>query len=66
MASDRYSHLAFQGLSFPICKVEVMTASTSLDGSENHKSQQMARPFCNLQSLGWSIVMITVQRRGSG
>ena len=64
VASD--SHLASQGLSFPICKVEVMTASTSLGGSGNHKSQQMGKPFCDLQSLGWSIVMIMVLRRGSG
>ena len=66
VALDRYSPLASRGLSFSICKVEAMTVSTSSGGSGNHKCRQMGKPFCNLQGLGWSIVMLMVLRRGSG
>lgn len=61
----RCNHFASLGLSFPICKVEAMTASTSLGGSGSHKSWQTGKPFCNLQGLGWSIIKIMVLRRGS-
>lgn len=42
---DLDSHLASLGLSFLICKVEAMTASTSLSGSGNHKSRRMGKPI---------------------